>query len=245
MTHVFQPLAGGFRAPWGALPAVRSFPVMQLDDPIAGRVFGNRHASSFAHAYLSLASLRLAQQTLKTNPEEGAIEYDGTAFYATMSGVRRAITLGDDTMTADVTVANTLTETEIHSSAIAIGEMKAGSMYRLQLFGKFSTANAADSFDMRFKMGGTTLLTATLTPKSATDDHFTAELNITIRTIGAGGTYAAHLEGAFGTQVFLVTPITGSVDTTVAEDLAVTLQWDNNLAGNTFTLMQSLLEVIN
>jgi hypothetical protein len=56
--HIFQPLAGGFRAPWGELPSIRSFPVMQGDDPIIGRVFGARGMSSFAHAYLSIANIK-------------------------------------------------------------------------------------------------------------------------------------------------------------------------------------------
>lgn len=61
MTHVWQPLAGGFTNPWGGLPAMRGFPVAPLGDipamrgfpvapigePIAGQVFGPRDSRAF------------------------------------------------------------------------------------------------------------------------------------------------------------------------------------------------------
>lgn len=45
MTHVFQPLAGGFRAPWDWSPAARFFAhPLAADDHIARKVFAGRES---------------------------------------------------------------------------------------------------------------------------------------------------------------------------------------------------------
>lgn len=195
-------------------------------------------------ATANTAPLKLTAGTINTTPESGAMEFDGNSLYFTQGGVRRYVTLGNDIRVTSDTVTNTVTETTIHTSAVAANELKVGRLYKLTLLGKTTTANASQFYTLRFKMGGTTLLTKIMTAKTVTDEHFRSESYITIRTIGAGGTYAAHAEGVIGDEAISVTPVTGSVDTTVSEDMTVTLQWDAANAGNVFTVMQSVLEVI-
>lgn len=187
---------------------------------------------------------QLTSETLLSPAVSGAFEYDGNSLYITLQGIRRSITLGDDIRVSDLTVSNTTTETTIHTSSVAAGEFKAGKVYKVTLLGKTTTSSASDFYTLRFKMGSATLITVAMTAKNVTDEHFRSESYITIRTIGASGTYAAHVEGAIGDELISATPVTGSVDTTVAEDIVTTLQWDAANAGNVFTLQQAMLEVI-
>lgn len=190
------------------------------------------------------APINIATGVLKTTPASGDMEFDGNTLYFTEAGVRRSMVLGNSVRVTSDTVTNTTTETTIHTSAVAANELKAGKMYRVTLLGKTTTANASQFYTLRFKMGGTTLITVAMTAKAVTDDHFRSDAWITIRTIGASGTYAAHVEGFIGTEEVNAAPVTGSVDTTVAEDITVTLQWDAANAGNVFTIMQAVLDVI-
>lgn len=191
------------------------------------------------------APLKLTAGLNTTVPENGSIEFDGSAPYFTTAGIRRALTMGNDTRVTDLTVTNTTTETTIHTSPVAADELKVGKMYKVTLLGKFSTANSSQNFTIRFKMGDATLMYIIFDPRAVTNEHFRTQFYLTVRTIGVPGTYAAHIEGALGTQVVATTPVTGSMDTTVVEDLTTTMQWETALAGNTFTIMQSVLEVIN
>lgn len=195
-------------------------------------------------ASASTAPLKFTEGTLLTLPESGAMEFDGNSLYFTQADVRRSVVVGNDIRVTDTVVTNTTTETTIHTSPISADELKAGKMYKVTLLGKTTTENASQFFTLRFKMGGNTLITVPMVAKAVADDHFKTEAYITIRTIGATGTYVAHVEGTIGTQVITITPVTGSVDTTVAEDMVTTLQWDAAVAGNVFTIMQAVLEIV-
>ncbi|MEX2437528.1 MAG: hypothetical protein WD509_03050 [Candidatus Paceibacterota bacterium] len=195
-------------------------------------------------ATAAAAPLKFTPGTINTTPESGAMEYDGSSLYFTQAAVRRFVTLGNDIRVTDTVVTNTTTETTIHTSTIAADELKAGKMYKVTLLGKTTTSDNAQYFTLRFKMGGTTLITVPMLADNVSDDHFKTEAYITIRTIGASGTYAAHVEGTIGDQVISATPVTGSVDTTVVQDMVTTLQWNEAKALNTFTIMQAVLEVV-
>lgn len=194
--------------------------------------------------HLTTVEAQLTAAELLETPISGKFEYDGNSLYFTQAGVRRYVTLGNDIRVTNATVTNTTTETTIHTSPIAANELKAGKMYKVTLLGKVTTNSGADFFTLRFKMGGATLITKVMIAKSVSDDHFRSECYITIRTVGASGTYAAHVEGNIGDDVIAENPVTGSVDTTIAENLTTTVQWDAASTGDIFTIMQSVLEVI-
>lgn len=60
MTHVWQPLAGGFTQPWVGLPPARSFQSFpSVGDAIQAQVFGNHGASSFSSSTVDSALLNL------------------------------------------------------------------------------------------------------------------------------------------------------------------------------------------
>jgi len=193
----------------------------------------------------SVAPLKLTSGTNLTTPENGAIEYDGSSLDFTIAGVRRSLSQGDDTRVSDITVANTTTETTVHTSPVIADEFQVGKMYKLTVLGKYSTANASDTFTLRAKIGGTTLLTTLLSAGNATDAALQSVWYLTIRTLGATGTYSAYVHTVLHNNVVSTTPVSGTVDTTSAEDLTLTLQWSAADAGNTATIMQSVLEVIN
>lgn len=192
-----------------------------------------------------MGPLKLPARALASTAVGGALEYDGDALYFTERGQQRPITLANDTRTSDLTVADTTNETEIHSSSVIADELRAGQMYRVTLLGKFSTASSSDFFTLRFKVGGTTVLTGQMTAKNVADAHFHAIFTLTIRSSGGSGSYAAQMEAQLGEETLDITPTTDTVDTTVAEDITCTVQWDAAAAGNTLTVMQSLLEIMD
>ncbi|MDD5015969.1 MAG: hypothetical protein PHW73_12900, partial [Atribacterota bacterium] len=192
----------------------------------------------------SMAPLRFPAGSLRTTAVGGDMEYDGERFYLTEVAHRRAISLSDDVKISDSTVANTTDETTVHTSAIAANEPKASKVYKVTLTGKYSTANGSDTFTLRFKMGGTTILSLTSTAGSVTDAPLSVNGYVTFRTVGDSGTYASYMNAKLNNADKDPTPVTGSVDTTVSQDLTVTIDWSNADAGNTLTVQQAYLEVL-
>ena len=72
---------------------------------------------------------------------------------------------------------------------------------------------------------------------NVTDADWHIQLETTIRTIGASGTIASHahaeIDGNEDTSNELDT-----IDTTTANDITVTVQWDNAKVGNTISILQ-------
>lgn len=147
-------------------------------------------------------------------------------------------TITDSIITSTSTVENTTTETTIFTATNPADSLLEGQVQHISLLGKFSTSSASDFFTLRLKTAGTTVLSGALTAKNTTDDHFKIDFYLTTRTTGATGTYAAHLEATLGDEVLSVTPVTGNIDTTVAEDITATIQWDAADVGNVFELIQ-------
>lgn len=188
-----------------------------------------------------------AERDALTNPKQGQIIMNITSNKLNVysGSVWLSLSFKNSIRTTDITVANTTTETTVHTSEIIANQLTEGKMYILTLSGKFSTANASDFVTMRFKLGGVTIFSEILNPKTVADSPFNIEFKQTIRTTGATGTYSAAIEGHLNDQILLETPLNGVVDTTCQEDITVTVQWSSANANNSFTVMQSLLEVIN
>ncbi len=173
-----------------------------------------------------------------------ATDAEGKSCYGALpAGASRANV--SDSITADVTVANTASETAFFvSGGIAGGRLGAGSMLRVSLWGRYS-ALVTDSFTLRWKMGGTTFLTLVSSLAALTDAFWKSEFVVTCRSAGVSGT----VEGdAFLISNNLVTSAadtgTHTINTTIGESLTCTVQWSAASASDTITLAQAILEYL-
>lgn len=192
------------------------------------------------------APLKFATGTLTTTPEIGTIEFDSTHFHITSAGgARRVISRGSDSIVTSETVANTTTETTVHTATLPAGSLIAGKVYEVKGYGKASTFNAASTLTIRVKINGTVLATLDSTPGIAANEPMHFNTAFTIRTIGATGTISAHGVIAVGSDSGHTNTSSVVVDTTAINEVTLTMQWDIANAGNTATLDQAYMKLNN
>ena len=130
--------------------------------------------------------------------EFGAASDYGTGTYNNAgTGTIEHDTLADPADTAQVTtttVVNTVTETEIASLEIPQGDLVAGQMYRLSLWGDYlNNSGAPRQITIRVKLNGTTALTAVIASINAGANRRKWHLDIEV----LGETTAVQRVGAF------------------------------------------------
>ena len=218
---------------------------------VPSRVIGIKQATPTAYLHLGAgtataetAPIKITAGTNLTVPEAGALEYDGTRLYLTPTTVRRTVELMGESLSATQTVANTLTETTVFTDTIPANSTKAGSVYKARTFGFYSTVNASDTFTIRWKIDGTTILSVQSTAANVTDRPIDLEAIFTIYTIGATGTvigYAvANLDQGNKSTSNTTTTV---IDTTSDLPVTVTIEWDAADPGNTVSITQGFLEL--
>lgn len=150
-----------------------------------------------------------------------------------------------DNLVASQTVANTTTETLLLTDAMPAGSLIPGRVLRTIAMGTYSTANASATLIIRLKMGGITLLETSSTAGNATEAPWKVELTTTIRTTGASGTEVSYISATFNnSEDDAAETVEHSIDTTIAEDITLTVQWDEANAGNTITITQGFVEFL-
>ena len=152
--------------------------------------------------------------------------------------------------TANVTVANTTTETTLFSTALSglsntipAYWAKIGSLIRTEIDGVISTLGAAaGNLTIRVKLGSTTISTITITgiDTGLANADFNIESKIRFRTLGSTGTVVQSARMAIvsgTTRKFYSSTATGTVtiDTNSDQLLTVTAQWSVADAANTMT----------
>jgi hypothetical protein len=183
------------------------------------------------------APLKFTDSTLNTTPEAGAMEFDGTGLHFTPVSDRRHVVLSNNPVLADVEVANTTTETEIYSTEITADATHVGQRFQIWLGGLLSTANSSDTCTIRVKVGGTTIASTTSVAANVTDEPWHVECSVQMRAIGASGSLVHHVDFYINDQqtgTASTSPV--SIDTTTNNDIAVTIEWDNANASNSFKL---------
>jgi len=192
------------------------------------------------------APLKFISGTDLTTPEAGVLEYNGNHLAFSPRTARRQVMLTDTEIISDLTVANTTVETIIFSESIGANELYIGQTLGFETCGIYSTVNASDTFTLRVKLGGVTVSTITSTPKNVTNTPFNIRFKGTVRAIGSSGTIMCGIcimLDNIGASV--ANTAASSVNTTVSNDLTVTIQWDSANAGNTLTRQIGYSEFIN
>lgn len=145
------------------------------------------------------------------------------------------------------TVANTVTETALNSYSIPANSLAANRAIRVTATGTYSTANGTDTMTLRFRVAGTAWHAITSTAATVTNAQWSVSWLIVAKTIAAGGDAESQLPYAFVNSVFKTDPNTAveTIDTTQARTLDITAQWSAALAGNTVSVRQFVVEVLN
>lgn len=196
-------------------------------------------------ATANTAPLKFTAGTNLTTPEAGAVEYDGKSFYMTRTSTRRKVQLSNDTITSSTTVANTVVETTLFTGTIPANATSVGDILRFTDLGYYSTANGADTFTMRFKVGATTICTITSSAANVTNVPWHSKFTATVRSIGASGTLIGFAENdTNAVNKDTANTSTTTIDTTASLTFTVTVQWSNADPGNTLTLQQAYTEIL-
>lgn len=140
-------------------------------------------------------------------------------------------------------VTNTTTETTFSNGTVTIpaNRLKAGDNIRISGRVTFPTTNSTDTALIKLKIGSTVIF-ATAATDVADADACVFEALLTIRTIGASGTFVAS--GSFsigvpGTATYRAfSLVSTAIDTTAAQSITVTCTWSVASASNIAYLQQ-------
>lgn len=146
-------------------------------------------------------------------------------------------------VTATVNVDNTTTETELFTMTVGANKLHLAHVYRLNLSGAYSNATGADDWVMRVKINGTTVHTITRVGGNETDAGWAIAHTFTVRSLGVSGTVIDNSVLADNDAMYTsASAAAHTINTTIAQTLSVTLQWNNAKAGNIFALTQGFME---
>ena len=156
-------------------------------------------------------------------------------------------------------VANTTTETSLFTGATASsgstltivgGSARAGTVYRMRLYGTFTTTGTP-TIRFKVKLGSTIIAdsTAFTSPNNA-GGLFFIDVHVYINAIGAAGLARADFEGRLTTVVqgsttptfFLAANGEPSVDFTANQTIDVTAQWGTASASNSVGLLTASIK---
>lgn len=206
-------------------------------------------------ATANTAPLKFTSGTLNTTAEAGAMEFLSEKFYLTPTSTARASVPGVlFTQTSSATVANTVTETTIIGSGVGSVTLPAnffvaGKTIRLRGYG-FHSTTGSPTVRLRIKLGSTTILdTTAINSHVATDAQVDWEGIITCRTTGATGTVIG--QGFYqefqnpDVSIGMVNTTTTTIDTTSSLAVNATIEWGTADVGNTITVTNLILEVLN
>jgi hypothetical protein len=194
-------------------------------------------------AVASTGPLKFTSGALLATPEAGSMEFYDGRWYITGTARQRTLDRTGQVLTATTTVANTTNETTLGTDTLSANAMRAGRLYKFHCDGIVANASAADDLTFRLYFGGAAIFTfAPAVGSLGAGTHWDADCNITIRTIGAGGTFAAHIDIAIGSSTSSQLTL-GNIDTTVANSITFTVQWNNAKVANTISIYQGWLEL--
>lgn len=190
---------------------------------------------------------RYSESTLPSASDEGRLAYNTDRSVPTFeNGSEWEVpVVGNNVNTSANTVANTTTETTVWTGTLVADSMKAGRVYEIFLYGKYSTNDSSDTFDLKIKVAGTTVATITSTAANVSDTPISIKTTITVRSEGASGTIIPHTSATFDNADKDVHHGTETIDTTVANDLKATVTWGVAESGNSVTIGQGYLKEVS
>ncbi len=179
-----------------------------------------------------------------------------------ISGIRNNMVGSIYSTTGDVTVANTVTETDLIDGSNFVGTktipanfFTAGKSFRIKARG-FQSTTGTPTIRFRVRIGG---LSGTIVAdsgaqtilKNLVNGGFSVEAEITCRSVGSSGTVigqgscSVSADAASSAIFALVATSVSTIDTTASQALFLTVEWGTAASGNTITNTNCFIEVIN
>jgi len=198
-------------------------------------------------AAVGSAPLKFVSGVLLTTPEAGAVEYsNGHLLFTPAAGARYGMVMTNGVKTSNTAVNNTAVETTIYTKTFIANEIHVDELIIATVIASYSNASAADDFTIRCKLGGATIETLARVGGNVTNAGLEVTFGITIRTDGAGGTYVHYGKMVDDTRVYTSSHVaTDAINTTLANTLTVTMQWDTAKAGNVMTAAQGYVQLVH
>jgi len=227
-------LSGGVAA-GGYVPYVGAYKDINIGSHILTGRFIARAVSPVAGS----APFVFREGTLLTVPEAGAMEFDGTGFYLTPTNHRRFISLSSDSLIVTAT-AITIAPTILWTGIINADELKVHRVYVIKGCGIMNNQNAAAIATITISLGATTIVTLDSPGANLTDEIWRFEVFFTIRAIGdiASGLISSY--GTFRIETTHQRSLNESVaiDTTIVNDITISVVWSAENDSNWFKLTQ-------
>lgn len=148
---------------------------------------------------------------------------------------------------ATVTSAAQLTYTALNSYSIPANTLAAGSVIRVTASGTYTTVNATDTVNIIARTASADWHSITSTAATVTDAQWSMSWLFIVKTTGASGTAETQLPHAFINGVFKAAPATAvkTIDTTQARTIDLVAAWSAQPGGNTLSIRQFVVEVLN
>lgn len=189
----------------------------------------------------------MTEQPLLVNITPGALEYFNHSLYFSNFVVRRTVAQSQDFIVTDINVFNNATETIIYSSHMGANYPVTPKTIKINLYGKYSTQSAVPTFTFRVKHNETnsTIATYSSTGKQVTNTPWHSSFVMTFRSVGqnASGVWFSQIDQDQISDDSI--GIFSGINTTVQNNIIVTLQWSAANPGNNWSLTQGYTEAPN
>ena len=195
-------------------------------------------------ATAGFAPIKFTAGIALTVPEVGVLEFHDSKLHITNVAVRRVIDRTSDVIAATTSVTDTTDETTLWTGVIGANALKVGNILKIHVNGQITTATAADDITMNVYIGATLLATLNPAIGNVTADHWHLDTVVNIRTVGVGGTMAQHSRIHISDSDDYSESL-DALNTTIVENITVTVAWDNAKVGNTISIWQGYLEFKN
>lgn len=145
---------------------------------------------------------------------------------------------------SDTTVSNTTAETTLFTTSFNADELRAGDNVEMSINGIYSTANSSDTFTVRVKINGTTVHSFTSVAKNVTNTPVEMLHRFTVRGSGATAAISGRADFmAYNDSLFASDVADGTINTTIANTITVTMQWNAADVSNSGTIKQGICKI--
>lgn len=187
------------------------------------------------------------EKPLLANVTPGTFEYFNHSLYFSNFVVRRTVAQTQDFIVNDYTISNNAQEMTIYTSRMGANYPVSPKTIRINTYGHYSTQSAVPTFTFRVKHNetNTTLATYSSVGKQVTNTPWHMNFIMTFRTVGnnATGVWFAQIDQD-NTNTDSVGVFNG-INTSVANNIIVTVQWSAANPANNWTLTQGFTEALN
>lgn len=152
------------------------------------------------------------------------------------------------------TVSGTASETTLNSYSVPANSIsrndsrteKAGNVFRIWAAGVYTTDDATATVSIRCKVGSTTYHTLTSTGATVTNAPWYVNWTVIISAIGTSGTAESFAECSINNVgKDAGSTATQTIDTTASQTISLTGQFTGGSSGDSITIRQFLVELIN